>query len=53
MDNRTDQAVTKVVLKGTTAGGGFQYVPQGTNVGFNAIFTGTFGATLEPVQTPP
>ena len=53
MDNRTDQIVTKAVIKGTMAGGGFKYVPKDTTNGFHAIFTGTFGATLEPMQTPP
>jgi hypothetical protein len=53
MDNRTDQIVTKVVLKGTMAGGRFKYVPKGTNDEFHAVFTGTFGATLEPMETPP
>jgi hypothetical protein len=53
MNNRTDQIVTKLVLRGTTGGGGFQYVPTGSTTGYNAIFTGTFSATLEPMTTPP
>ncbi len=51
-DNGTDQIVTKMVLKGTAGGGGFQYFTS-DNVGHKAVLTGTFGATLEPMPQAP
>ena len=52
VDSRTDKIVTKAVLKGTMGGGGVNYLTS-DNVEHNAVLTGTFGATLKPMSTPP
>jgi len=52
INNRTDEIPTKVVLKGTAGGGGFQYYTS-DDVGHDAVFTSTFGATLEPMPQAP
>jgi hypothetical protein len=50
INNRTDEVVTKLVLKGTAGGGGFKYTPSGSSRWDYAIFASTFNGTLTPVE---
>jgi hypothetical protein len=50
INNGADKAVTKVVVKGTMGGGGFQYTPAGGNSPYDAILAGNFNGTLKQVD---